>query len=115
MAHTSGCRKLKEGSSHETLCRTGPVDGIPDTSISGRRVARELTALIERRGRPGMIVSDNGTELTSNAILKWCAEHGRECQIFSTTGAGSHSPDLTSRHPSNPQPFPLFGYRRIAA
>jgi putative transposase len=48
---------------------------IPDTSISGRRVARELTALIERRGRPGMIVSDNGTELTSNAILKWCAEH----------------------------------------
>ena len=47
---------------------------IPDTSISGRRVARELTALIERRGRPGMIVSDNGTELTSNAILRWCAE-----------------------------------------
>ena len=33
-----------------------------DTSISGRRVARELTALIERRGKPGMIVSDNGTE-----------------------------------------------------
>jgi putative transposase len=51
---------------------------IPDTSISGRRVARVLTALIERRGRPGMIVSDNGTELTSNAILKWCAEHGVE-------------------------------------
>ncbi|ANL10323.1 IS3 family insertion sequence transposase domain-containing protein [Rhizobium sp. N113] len=42
---------------------------IPDTSISGRRVARELTMLIERRGKPGMIVSDNGTELTSNAIL----------------------------------------------
>jgi len=49
--------------------------GIPDTWISGRRVARELTALIERRGKPGMIVSDNGTEATSNAILKWCAEH----------------------------------------
>jgi putative transposase len=48
---------------------------IPDTSISGQRVARELTALLERRGRPGMIVSDNGTELTSNAILTWCAEH----------------------------------------
>lgn len=48
---------------------------IPDTSISGRRVARELTALIECRGKPGMIVSDNGTELTSNAILKWSAEH----------------------------------------
>lgn len=34
---------------------------IPDTSISGRRVARELTDLISRRGKPGMIVSDNGT------------------------------------------------------
>src|SRR4029078_6845954 len=34
---------------------------IPDTSISGRRVARELTTLIEQRGKPGMIVSDNGT------------------------------------------------------
>ncbi|AJY48027.1 transposase [Martelella endophytica] len=32
---------------------------IPDTSISGRRVARELTTLIERRGKPRMIVSDN--------------------------------------------------------
>ncbi len=32
---------------------------IPDTSISGRRVARELTALIARRGCPAMIVSDN--------------------------------------------------------
>ncbi len=47
---------------------------IPDTSISGHRVARELTALIERCGKPGMIVSDNGTELTLNAILKWCAK-----------------------------------------
>ena len=48
---------------------------IPDTSISGKRVARELTALIQRRGKPGMIVSDNGTELTSNAILRWTDDH----------------------------------------
>jgi transposase InsO family protein len=48
---------------------------VPDTSISGKRVARELTALIEQRGKPDMIVSDHGTELTSNAILAWCAEH----------------------------------------
>jgi putative transposase len=47
---------------------------IPDTSISGRRVASELSALIERREKPGMIVSDNGTELTSNAILWSCSE-----------------------------------------
>ena len=48
---------------------------IPDTSISGRRVARELTALIETRGKPGMIVSDHGTEFTSNAILGWATDH----------------------------------------
>jgi hypothetical protein len=46
-----------------------------DTSIAARRVARELRALIERCGKPGMIVSDTGTELTSNAILRWCSEH----------------------------------------
>jgi putative transposase len=48
---------------------------IPDTSISGRQVARELSTQIERRGKPGIFVSDNGTELTSNAILDWCAAH----------------------------------------
>ena len=47
---------------------------VPDTSISGRRVARELTTLIAERGKPGMIVSDNGTEFTSNAVLSWAAE-----------------------------------------
>ena len=47
---------------------------IPDTSISGKRVARELTELIGGRGKPGMIVSDNGTEFTSNAILGWAKE-----------------------------------------
>jgi len=48
---------------------------IPDTSISGRRVVRELTTLMERRGKPGMIVSDNGTELTCNAVLGWSSDH----------------------------------------
>ncbi len=47
---------------------------VPDTSISGRRVARELDAIVGRRGRPRTIVSDNGTELTSNAILAWTDE-----------------------------------------
>jgi putative transposase len=49
---------------------------VPDTSISGRRVARELGAMIHRRGRPTTIVSDNGTEFTSNAILAWADETG---------------------------------------
>jgi putative transposase len=30
-----------------------------------------VTAVIARRGKPGMIVSDHGTEFTSNAMLAW--------------------------------------------
>ena len=48
---------------------------IADTSISGNRVARELDRLLVERGKPKTIVSDNGTELTSNAILRWAADH----------------------------------------
>ncbi|MCJ7872942.1 IS3 family transposase [Phaeobacter sp. J2-8] len=48
---------------------------IADTSLSGARVARELSALIRLYGKPGCIVSDNGTEFTSRAILKWADEN----------------------------------------
>jgi len=47
---------------------------VVDTSLSGHRVARELDYIAEVRGHPCMVVSDNGTELTSNAILKWQAD-----------------------------------------
>jgi len=47
---------------------------VADTSLSGTRVARELDRLVIERGKPGTIVSDNGTELTSNAILTWADE-----------------------------------------
>ena len=47
---------------------------VADTSISGRRVARELDAVIARRGKPDLIVSDHGTEFTSNAMLAWAQE-----------------------------------------
>ncbi len=47
---------------------------VADTSLSGLRVARELSQLITQRGKPKMIISDNGTELTSNAILNWSDE-----------------------------------------
>ena len=49
---------------------------VADTSISGRRVARELDSVVRRRGQPRTIVSDNGTELTSNAILSWADSTG---------------------------------------
>ena len=47
---------------------------VADTSLSGVRVGRELDAVIARRGRPQTIVSDNGTEFTSMAILGWSQE-----------------------------------------
>ena len=49
---------------------------VADTSLSGHRVGRELDGLIDQRGRPAMVVSDNGTELTSTAILRWQQETG---------------------------------------
>jgi len=51
---------------------------VVDTSLSGRRVVRELDRLIELRGKPLMVVSDNGTELTSKAVLSWVEETGVE-------------------------------------
>jgi putative transposase len=44
------------------------------TADTGARVASERTALIGMRGKPAMIVSDNGTELTRMAILHWSKE-----------------------------------------
>ena len=53
----------------ENLCR------VADTSISGARVARELDALVMIYGKPNCIVSDNGTEFFSRAILKWAEQN----------------------------------------
>ena len=49
---------------------------IADTSLSGARVARALTAMIRIYGKLDCIVSDNGTEFTSTAILKWAGDTG---------------------------------------
>ena len=51
---------------------------VPDFCLSGLRVIRELERVMALRGKPATIVSDNGTELTSNAVLRWAAEQGIE-------------------------------------
>ncbi len=45
-----------------------------DTSLPGRRIVRVLDRLVAAWGKPQMIVSDNGTELTGNAMLRWTTE-----------------------------------------
>jgi putative transposase len=43
---------------------------VVDVSLAGLRVGRELGRIGKLRGYPALIVSDNGTELTSHAILR---------------------------------------------
>ena len=47
---------------------------VADTSLPGVRVVAELERIVERRGRPAAIVSDNGTEFTGRAVLAWAAD-----------------------------------------
>ena len=44
---------------------------MPDFLLSGVRVTRELERMVSLRGRLILIVSDNGIQLTSHAVLKW--------------------------------------------
>lgn len=45
-----------------------------DTSLPSRRVTRVLTQIIERRGPPVSVRSDNGPELSSRHFLAWCID-----------------------------------------
>jgi putative transposase len=45
-----------------------------DTSLPSRRVTRVLAQIIEHRGTPVAIRSDNGPELSSRHFLAWCIE-----------------------------------------
>jgi putative transposase len=47
-----------------------------DTSLCSRRVTRVLDRVIEERGKPEVIRSDNGPEFTSRHFLVWCEEKG---------------------------------------
>jgi putative transposase len=47
---------------------------VADTSLPGLRVTRELDVIIAWRGQPAMCLSDNGTELTGMAMLRFSQE-----------------------------------------
>lgn len=62
-------------------CTLECISLIADTPLSGARVARELDAFIRLYGKPKTIFSDNGTKLTSRAILEWQDNRGVAWQL----------------------------------
>ena len=75
MSDTFGAsRKFRMLAVNDDCCREN-LCLMADTSISGARVARALDALVRIYGKPACIVSDNGTEFTSRAILKWAGDN----------------------------------------
>ncbi len=50
---------------------------VVETSLPGKSVLRALEEAIEEFGRPEEIISDNGTEFTSNIVLQWCHQKGQ--------------------------------------
>jgi putative transposase len=70
-------RRFRVFNVEDQLTREGLI-AETDTSLPGRRVVRALDAIVAERGKPAMIISDNGTELTSNAMLRWAEENGIE-------------------------------------
>ena len=52
------------GADHHRRRTKECLAAVPDTSLTGKRVVREMGALIARRGRP-----ENGTEFTTSAVL----------------------------------------------
>jgi len=87
---------------------------VADTSLSGTRVARELDRLMIERGKPKMVVSDNGSELTSNAILTW-AHQSRVAWHYIAPGKPMQNAFIESfmyRRPRGCKRFRQhFGYR----
>ena len=67
---------LSDGRRYRILCIVDDFSReclatVVETSLSGMRVVRELERLVSERTTSGVIVSDNGTELTSAAVLPW--------------------------------------------
>ena len=53
-----------------------------DTSLPAARVVKELEKLVEWRGKPECIRSDNGPEFLAEVLQQWCSQSGIEwCYI----------------------------------
>nr|AFH57373.1 transposase AB [Acinetobacter baumannii]AKP49137.1 transposase AB [Acinetobacter baumannii] len=61
------------------------LDILIDFSLPAERVLRGLDQLIEWRGKPKRIRTDNGPEYISELMEKWCDQHGIE-HVFTQPG-----------------------------
>lgn len=53
-----------------------------DTSLSSKRVVRVLDHIIEHRGKPATIRTDNGPEFTSKELELWARENAITLQFI---------------------------------
>jgi putative transposase len=47
-----------------------------DTSLPGQRVVRVLQQLVDRRGKPACLRTDNGPEFIGHKVQEWCEANG---------------------------------------
>src|SRR4029077_19973703 len=92
-------RRFRVFNVEDQLTREGRAAEV-DTSLPGPRVVRTLNRIVAERGKPEMIVSDNGTELTGNAMLKWAEDNSVEWHL----GRQRVGP---LRYSGPPRPVPL--------
>lgn len=76
-----GCRKFRTFNVIDDCTREVLAIEI-DTSLSSKRVIRTLNRIIEQRGAPKAIRTDNGPEFTSNDFELWCTEMGIQLQFI---------------------------------
>ena len=72
-----------------------------DTSLGGRRVVQVLQRLIEARGAPDMLVTDNGPEFISRIVDAWAYSHGIELHFIEP---GKPNPECLRREFQRPAP-----------
>ena len=89
-------RRFRVFNVEDQLTREGLAAEV-DTSLPGPRVARALNRIVAERGKPEMIVSDNGTELTGNAMLKWAEDNRVEWHCTSKSRPAKVGDNLTTR------------------
>lgn len=76
-----GCRKFRTFNVIDDCTREVLAIEI-DTSLSSKRIIRTLNRIIEQRGIPKAIRTDNGPEFTSNDFELWCKELSIQLQFI---------------------------------